>query len=231
MRRTMVFASGTLILLAMLASAAGPAAAQGGHRLGGAVLPLAPDPRRCKVAPRPLGEVKSMWQAANADSNATNAPAPDQSVDGTPVDSDTLAAISDAVVQELACADNANDGLRDAALSTDARLSDMLLGLSQDEFANTYTTDPTASQPEDWTILYSLDNVQMLPDGTVSVTLQVISPGVRAVPGLHDPGARRRWRLARGCQGRGRQQPLPGQQPRRARPVAWRRPTQPTGRA
>ena len=142
------------------------------------MLPLAPDPRRCKVAPRPLGEVKGMWQAANADPNAATAPAPDQNVDGTPVDPDTLAAISDAVVQELACADNANDGLRDAALSTDAHLSDMLIGLSQDEFANSYTTDPTASQPEDWTILYSLDDVRMLPDGTVAVTLQVISPGV-----------------------------------------------------
>ena len=178
MRRAAVIASGALILLATFASAVGPAAAQGGHKLGGAVLPLAPDPRRCKVAPRSLADVKALWQAANSDPAAAPAPAPDQNAEGTPVDPDTLTAISDTVVQELACAANANDGLRDAALSTDARLSDMLIGISQDEFENYYTANPTASQPEDWTILYALNDVRTLPDGRVAVGPQVIAPGV-----------------------------------------------------
>jgi len=178
MRRATAIVSSALILLSAVASAAGPVAAQGGHKLGEAVLPLAPDPRRCKVSPRSLAGVKALWQAANVNPDATAAPAPDQTIDGTPVDPDTLTAISDAVVQQIACSANANDGLRDAALSTDAHLSDMLIGLSQDEFASYYTQSPTASQPEDWTILYALDNVRQLSDGRVAVGPQIIAPGV-----------------------------------------------------
>jgi hypothetical protein len=203
MRRAAAIASGALIVLGALTSGVIPAAAQGGHKLGEAVLPLAPDPRRCKVAPRPLGQVKSLWQAANADPAANAAPAPDQNATGTPVDPDTLTAISDAVVQQLACSANANDGLRDAALSTDARLSDMLIGLSQDGFANYYTANPTASQPEDWTMLYALNDVRALPDGRVAVAPQVIAPGVGQFQGfmIFAPGPDGSWLLDASVEG------------------------------
>ena len=148
------------------------------------VLPLAPDPANwCKVAPRPLAEVKAIWEEINA-TPTTATPSGGEitypSPEGTPADEQTVKEITAALVEVIACAANGNDGLRDAANVTERHLRDSnnLLGLSQEDFEAFYTENPVPSDPEHRIMVYALRDVRILPDGRVGVQPDIIVPGV-----------------------------------------------------
>lgn len=148
------------------------------------VLPLAPDPAtRCMVEPRPLAEVRAIWEEINAtpsDATPIGGDVPFEAPDGTPADDATVQAITAAVVQVIACSANGNSGLHDAALVTERHLRDSnnLLGLPEEEFDGFYTETPVPSDPELWLMVYAVHDVIVLDDGRVGVRPDVIVPGV-----------------------------------------------------
>jgi hypothetical protein len=150
----------------------------------GPVLPLAPDPATwCTVTPKTLAEVRAAWEEVNAEpSDATPLadPAPFERPTGTPADDATVAAITAAIVQVIACSANGGNGLADAALSTDTHLRDSnnLLGMAEEDFNGFYTETPMASGPEQWLMVYAVHDVTLLEDGRVGVRPDIIVPGV-----------------------------------------------------
>lgn len=149
----------------------------------GPVLPLAPDPAHwCTIAPRPLDEVRAIWKEINATPAAATpigGETPFVKRQGEPGDEQTVAEITAAIVQVIACSANGNDGLRDAANVTDQHLRDSnnLLGLSQEDFDGFYTETPVASDPEHWLMVYAVREVQVLADGRVGARPDIIVPG------------------------------------------------------
>jgi hypothetical protein len=145
-------------------------------------LPISPDPEAwCTVEPRPLAEVRAMWEEVNAvpsDATPSAYPAPLEKPSGEPADEQTVMEITTAVVTVIGCA-NANSGLADASLVTDRHLSDSnnLLGLPQEDFEAYYTESPIPSEPAQWLMVYSVHDVIMLADGRVGAEPEVIVPG------------------------------------------------------
>jgi hypothetical protein len=141
------------------------------------VLPLVPDPARCTVEPRSLDEVRAVWQEVNA-SPRPSPEAVDPQIAGTPADEATVAAVTQLLVDVIACAANGNSGLADATFLTDEHLRDNLAGLSEEDFAAFYTESPEASPVEAWLMVYALHDIRLLEDGRVAVNPDFIVPGV-----------------------------------------------------
>lgn len=165
----------TAIVLSVLFFAGGSSLAQ--DEEGGIALPLAPDPARCMIEPRPLAEVREIWEGTIASPVPAPEPIPAE-LHGAPTDEATVAVVTKLLVDVLACAANGNDGLRDASFLTDEHLRDNVTGLTEEEFNEQYTETPVSSDPEHWIILYAVHNVELLDDGRIKVNPDVIVPGV-----------------------------------------------------
>lgn len=166
----------TSLVLGLVLFASSGALAQDEEN-GGIVLPLSPDPARCTITPRSLDEVRAVWEATMATPVAAPEPI-DPDMAGTPADEATVAAVTELLVNVIACSANGNDGLRDAAYLTDDHLRDNVSGLTEEEFTAWYTESPVANPPENWLMVYAVHDVKVLADGRISVRPDIIVPGV-----------------------------------------------------
>ncbi len=160
-------AGGTLLAILLAAPVAGQDLPQ---------LPLAPDPARCTVTPRSLDDVRAVWEEVS-DAEPSDPEAIDPDIPGAPADEATAAAVTEIMVTSVACTANGHDGLADAALVTDERLRDDLAGLSEDAFSAYYTESPDPAEPEEWFMVYALNDIRTLEDGRVAVNAEFIVPG------------------------------------------------------
>ena len=143
----------------------------------GMVPPLSPDPARCTIEPRSLDEVRAIWEETMATPVAAPDPI-DPDMTGTPADVETVAAVTELIVNVIACSANGNDGLRDVAYLTDEHMRDNVNGLTEEEFTTWYTESPVANPPPSWLIVYAVHEVKALEDGRISVRPDIIVPGV-----------------------------------------------------
>ena len=144
-------------------------------------LPLAPDPARCTVTPKPKAEIDELYAQVNPDGvelEPVGTPLPSVITEDQPVDASTQTAITELIVTVLACSANGNHGLADAALLTHEHLVENLREIARADYEVFYAENVEPSPPENWIILYGLHDFRTLPDSRVAVNPDVIVPGV-----------------------------------------------------
>ena len=142
----------------------------------GITLPLTPDPARCTIEPRSQADLRAIWEEVGSMS-ATPEVKPEEMI-GTPADEATIAAVTELVVNVIACAANGNDGLRDAAYPTDAHRRENLTGMTEEDFLGYAYETPEASPLKMWLMVYAIKDIRVLPDGKITADPEIIVPGV-----------------------------------------------------
>lgn len=144
-------------------------------RPGIATPTAAPDfsTTECLVEPRPLVELKELANEPLAAplGRLISTPAPDVEPpsDGEAADADIVATVTEAIQEQIACA-NDGDLPRLTALFSDDFLRHGLGGMSELAYEALYTPSPL---PEtDRTTLLAVEDVRVLPDGRVSAVVQ-----------------------------------------------------------
>jgi hypothetical protein len=125
---------------------------------------VTPDPAACQVAPRSVDELVAFLATPAAGTPAAETAAPA----GEPADADTVAAVTDTVNELYACY-NANAFLRVYGLYTDGFLARSLAGADINPDALSLFATPIAPEDPADRISVAVRDVQMLPDGRVSV--------------------------------------------------------------
>ena len=162
-----------LMVFELTVQMAGSAIAQGSS--GTVQLPIAPDPARCTVEPMPLADVTALWK--EVEQHPATPTAFPSDLKGKPADDATVQEVTDFFVQLTACVINGNDGLRDAAFSTNEHLRESLAGFATEaDFSAWYTDKPVALAPEDRLMLYAIRDVRVLADGRIVAEPEFIVP-------------------------------------------------------
>ena len=126
---------------------------------------VTPDPTECVAEPRSVEELRAFLESATA---ATAIPATPSATDGEPADPETVEAVS-AVTREVYACLNANAFLRMFALYSDHYVARSLVEGDLNPDALSLFATPIAPQDADERTSMAIRDVQVLPDGRVSV--------------------------------------------------------------
>ncbi len=169
------------LAVAALLAGSGPAFTQAQEatpaaEMAAIALPLAPDPALCTAQPRPLAEVRAIYEEVAAGEMATSAAFAEPR--GEPADAGTAAAVTAVVVEVIRCNANGGSGLADATFLTEGHLRANLAELTPEEFAAIYTETPQPLPAEQWLMVYAVRDARLLADGRVAANPEIIVPGV-----------------------------------------------------
>lgn len=139
------------------------------------MLPIAPDPAKCRAEEMPLAEMQAIYDEVNPQGTAAT-PEPFVEPEGEAADAATLAAVTDVIVEVIRCNANGGNGLADAYYLTDEHFRQGLREMTPEDFA-AYTAQ-VPLEPEQWLMVYAVRDARTLADGRVAVDPEIIVPGV-----------------------------------------------------
>ncbi|MFN8594037.1 MAG: hypothetical protein U0031_21495 [Thermomicrobiales bacterium] len=140
-----------------------------------APLPVAPSPKECVVAPRPIERVAAILATPVA-SPAGATPVPSATASGEPADEQTSLAVTDTLRQVFACT-NAGDYLGVYSLFSDRFLREFFAGTPLTAEVAAFLSAPPQPLPaEQQRIIRALGPVYLLPDGRAQIRIILDEP-------------------------------------------------------
>lgn len=180
-RRPVQFLIGAVALAILVVQSAAVAA---GQEVSPAIG-TAPDPSLCQAEPRStalLEDLMATPEAATAAAAVSGSPTPFVAPEGAPADQETIDAVTNTFLEQLACV-NAGDFARVFAFVSDDLLAGLAAAGELEGVLALMQAAPVVLSEDDYARLVDVRDVVILPDGRVGAVLEALFPQESPDPG------------------------------------------------